>query len=32
MSQKITSDFNHGTYPRDLKGYAGNPPNANWPG
>lgn len=32
MSQKITSDFNHDTYLRDLKGYAGNPPNANWPG
>ena len=32
MNQKITSDFNHDTYPRDLKGYAGNPPKANWPG
>lgn len=32
MSKKITSDFNHDTYARDLKGYAGNPPKANWPG
>ena len=32
MSKKITSDFNHDTYLRDLKGYAGNPPKANWPG
>ena len=32
MTKKITSDFNQDAYPRDLKGYAGNPPKANWPG
>ena len=32
MSKKITSDFDQNTYPRDLKGYGGKPPKANWPG
>jgi len=32
MTQKITSDFDLSTYPRDLKGYGDNPPKANWPG
>ena len=32
MTQKITSDFDHSAYPRDLKGYADTPPKANWPG
>ena len=32
MTQKITSDFDQSTYPRDLKGYGDTPPKANWPG
>ena len=32
MTKKITSDFNQDAYPRDLKGYGDNPPNAKWPG
>ena len=28
----VTSNFDADSYPRDLKGYAGNPPQAKWPG
>ena len=28
----VTSTFDEASYPRDLKGYAGQPPNAKWPG
>lgn len=31
-NKKVTSDFDLSTYPRDLAGYAGNPPHAKWKG
>ncbi|WP_264480592.1 allantoinase PuuE [Psychrobacter sp. I-STPA6b] len=32
QSTQVNDIFDHARYPRDMKGYAGNPPKANWKG